>query len=149
MNKCYPQVKHDAVQRGLIGEIISRFEKKGLKILAIKIINPTIDQMEKHYEEHKEKCFYSELIEFSTSGPIVAMVLEGPNAIALCRKLIGSTDVFKSEPGTIRGDFSMTTSRNLIHGSSDKDSSDREISLWFTKDELLYYDKTNDFWAID
>ena len=105
--------------------------------------------MERHYKEHKEKYFYSELIKFSTSGPIVAMVLEGPNAITLSRKLIGSTDIFKSEPGTIRGDFAMTTSRNLIHGSDDKDSSDREISLWFTKDELVYYDKSHDFWAID
>ncbi|MGB9813745.1 MAG: nucleoside-diphosphate kinase [Thermovenabulum sp.] len=131
MEKTFVLIKPDAVKRGLIGSIIQRYEQKGFKILALKMLDVPLELAERHYEEHRQKPFYGELIRFITSGPVVAMVLEGPNAIKLVRMLNGATKVEDALPGTIRGDFALTTQENLVHASDSPDSARREIALWF------------------
>jgi len=129
-------VKPDGVERQLTGEIISRFEKKGLKIIGIKMMRMSRELAEEHYAVHKGKPFYDGLIDFITSGPIVACVLEGPDAIELCRILIGATNPMKSVPGSIRGDFCLETQKNLVHGSDSPENAEREIALFFREEEL-------------
>ncbi|HHW57030.1 MAG TPA: nucleoside-diphosphate kinase [Clostridia bacterium] len=124
-------VKPDGVRRGLIGEILRRYENKGLRLKAAKIITPTIELLEKHYEEHKGKPYYEPLIKYMSSGPVFAMVLEGENAVTLVRLLNGATKVEEALPGTIRGDFASQTTYNIIHGSDSIESAKREIALWF------------------
>jgi len=131
MEKTFVLIKPDAVKRGLIGSIIQRYEQKGFKILALKMLDVPLELAERHYEEHRQKPFYGELIRFITSGPVVAMVLEGPNAIKLVRMLNGATKVEDALPGTIRGDFALTTQENLVHASDSPESARREIALWF------------------
>ena len=125
-------IKPDGVQRGVIGEIISRIERKGLSIVALELKHVGNELAAAHYAEHKDNPFFGELLEFITSGPVVAAVLEGPRAVAAFRQLAGGTDpVEKATPGTIRGDFGLETQFNLVHGSDSPESSAREIALWF------------------
>lgn len=124
-------VKPDGVKRGLIGEILKRYENKGLRLKAAKVVTPSIELLEKHYEEHKGKPFFKSLIEYMSSGPVFAMVLEGENAVKLVRMINGATKVEDALPGTIRGDFASSTTYNVVHGSDSVESAKREIALWF------------------
>src|SRR4051812_6732425 len=124
-------VKPDAFARGLTGEIIARFENKGLKIVALKHMQLDEDTAKQHYEEHEGKPFFGELVEFITSGPLVAMVLEGEDAIKAARQVIGATNPLEAAPGSIRGDFAIETGTNLVHGSDSDESATREIGLFF------------------
>lgn len=125
-------IKPDGVKRHLIGEILSRIERKGLSIAALELKNVSDDLARKHYAEHEGKPFFDSLLEFITSGPVVAAILEGPRAIAAFRQVAGGTDpVEKAAPGTIRGDFALITQDNLVHGSDSPESAEREIELWF------------------
>lgn len=134
--------KPDAVQRGLVGEIIQRFERKGLKLIGLKMM--VLDQqiLKKHYAEHLEKPFYSSLESFMKSSPVVVMAWEGFECVNSVRILVGSTNPREANAGTIRGDFSLGTGRNLIHASDSKSSGEREVSLFFNEDELFEYDKS-------
>ncbi|MDR1691203.1 MAG: nucleoside-diphosphate kinase [Candidatus Methanoplasma sp.] len=145
----YLMVKPDGVQRGLCGEIVSRFEKKGLKIVAMKFMVIRKDVAENHYGEHKGKGFYDSLISYITSGPVLALVLEGENAVAVCRNMMGKTNPQESPLGTIRGDFGMVTGMNLIHGSDSIESAKREISIFFKPEELIAYKRTADDWIYE
>lgn len=129
-------IKPDAVQRRLAGEILGRIEARGFVVLAGKLLTVSRDLAEEHYAEHREKPFFGDLVEFITSGPTWALVVEGEAAIATMRKTIGATDPAKAEPGTIRGDLAMSMPDNLVHGSDSPESSAREIALWFSADEL-------------
>jgi nucleoside-diphosphate kinase len=142
-------LKPDAVQRGLMGRIVARFEAKGLTFVGMKMMTVPKDLAQKHYAEHEGKPFYDGLIRFVTSSPVLVLAIRGVNAIAVCRKLIGATHGQKAEPGTIRGDFGMSGGYNLVHGSDSAASAERELSLWFRPDELSDYDKTLDQWAYD
>ena len=124
-------LKPDAVQRGLVGEILGRFEHKGLKLIGMKLMKATPEAAKKHYQEHAEKPFFGSLVSFITSSPLVALVLEGDEAITVARTLIGATDGRKAAPGTIRGDFGCSKSNNLVHGSDSPESAARELAIWF------------------
>lgn len=134
MEKTFLMVKPDGVARGLIGEIISRFENKGYTLNRLEMLTPTKEIAEAHYEEHKEKPFFGELVAFLTSGPVVAMEWEGENVIAVSRMMIGKTNPLDAQPGTIRGDLASTMSQNVIHGSDSLESAERELSLWFASE---------------
>jgi nucleoside-diphosphate kinase len=136
MQRTFVAIKPDAVQRGLVGEILSRFEKKGLKIIALKMIHPDRALAEKHYEEHKDKSFFENLIKFITEGPIVAIALEGINVIEDARRMMGTTKPSEALPGTIRADYAQIMESNIIHGSDSEKSAEREIALYFSKNEL-------------
>ena len=133
MNRTFVMAKPDAVERGLIGEIVSRIERKGLNVIAAELRAVDDDLAAKHYAEHEGKPFYNELITFITRSPVFAMVVQGPadNTFSLVRKLVGATNVDDAEPGTIRGDFATTTTENLVHASDGHESAAREIALWF------------------
>jgi nucleoside-diphosphate kinase len=133
VNQTFIMCKPDAVERGLVGEIIARIERKGLRIVQLDLRVPDRALAEAHYEEHADKPFYGELVDFLTRGPVVAMVVEGPDeqTFHLMRTLIGKTQVAEAQPGSIRGDFATTTNENLVHGSDGTDSAAREIALWF------------------
>jgi nucleoside-diphosphate kinase len=139
-------LKPDAVQRRLIGTIIERFERKGLRLAGLKFLQADRALAEKHYAVHKGKPFYESLLGFLTSGPTVAMVWEGREAVAVCRNLIGATDGVKAAPGTIRGDFALTVQNNLIHGSDSPENAAAEVTLWFGSKELLSYSVTDANW---
>ncbi|GHF61898.1 nucleoside-diphosphate kinase [Amycolatopsis bartoniae] len=125
-------VKPDGVKRGLVGEVVSRIERKGLSLAALELRTVERSIAEEHYAEHKEKPFFGELLEFITSGPVVAIAVEGPRAITAFRQLAGGTDpVEKATPGTLRGDFALETQFNLVHGSDSPESAERELKLWF------------------
>ena len=124
-------VKPDAFARGLTGEIIARFERKGLKIVALKHLTTPRDLAEIHYDEHKERPFFGELVEFITSAPLVAMVLEGDEAVVAARQLIGATNPLEANTGSIRGDFAIAVGQNMVHGSDSPESAKREIGIWF------------------
>jgi nucleoside-diphosphate kinase len=124
-------VKPDAFSRGLTGEIIARFERKGLKILALKLLTTPRDLAETHYDEHKERPFFGELVDFITSAPLVAMVLEGDEAVTAARQLIGATNPLEANTGSIRGDFAIAVGQNMVHGSDSPESATREIGIWF------------------
>jgi|SRR5688572_22294812 nucleoside-diphosphate kinase len=131
MSRTLILVKPDAFERGLTGEILSRFEAKGLKIVALKQLTTPADLAEQHYAEHKERPFFGELVDFITGGPLVALVLEGYEAYAAARQLIGATNPLEAAPGSIRGDFGLEVGTNLVHGSDSDESAEREIALWF------------------
>jgi nucleoside-diphosphate kinase len=137
MNRTFAMVKPDGVQKGLVGEIISRFEKKGLKMVALKIMKITPELAEKHYGEHKGKPFFADLVNFITSGPVAAMVLEGENVIPTVRTMMGATNPQDAAPGTIRGDFALTIDENIIHGSDSPESAMREIGIFFKEEEIV------------
>lgn len=149
MEKTYLMVKPDGVQRGICGEIVSRFEKKGLKLVAMKLMQISKETAENHYGEHKGKKFYDSLISYITSGPVLAMVWEGENAVSVCRNIMGKTNPQESAPGTIRGDFGMVTGVNIIHGSDSAESAAREISIFFKPEELMSYDRALDKWIYE
>ena len=134
--KTFVMIKPDAVKRGLIGEIVSRFERKGLKIKALKMVKLTRERAEQLYSVHRDKPFFNDLVEFITSGPVVAMVLEGDSAISVVRLLIGSTDARKAAPGTIRGDFALDIQENVVHASDSPESFEREYRVFFTPEEI-------------
>ena len=139
--------KPDAVQRGLVGRIITRFEQKGLKVAGLKMIRIDDDLASRHYEAHLEKEFYPRLREFVTSAPVIALAIEGESAIAVARKLIGTTNAIEAEPGTIRGDLGLHPTKNLVHGSDSPESAERELSLFFAPEELHDYDLTLSVWV--
>jgi nucleoside-diphosphate kinase len=130
-------VKPDAFARGLTGEIIGRFERKGLKLAALKMMTLDEDIARRHYAEHEGKPFFDGLVDFITSGPLVAMIIEGPNAVPAGRQLIGSTHGVFAAPGTIRGDYATSMQRNLVHGSDSEASAEREIAIYFGDDFVL------------
>ncbi len=140
-------LKPDAVQRRLCGELIARFERKGLRLAALKLVQASKGLAEKHYEVHKERPFYGSLISFLTSGPTVALVLEGREAVAIARNLIGATDGLKATPGTIRGDFAISVQNNLVHGSDSAENAAKEIALWFTPEELVTFTHVDTPWV--
>jgi nucleoside-diphosphate kinase len=142
-------VKPDAVQRGLTGEIIKRFEQRGLKIAGMKFMQVPRALAEKHYAEHQGKPFYEGLVSYITSAPVVVIAFEGSNAVLAARGTIGSTKPHESTPGSIRGDFGLEVGRNLVHGSDGGDSSTRELALWFTDNELLSWGRATDPWVFE
>ncbi|PKR85909.1 nucleoside-diphosphate kinase [Heyndrickxia camelliae] len=146
MEKTFLMVKPDGVQRQLIGEIISRFERKGFHLVGAKLMKVSTELAEKHYGEHKERPFFGELVQFITSSPVFAMVWEGENVIATARQMMGSTNPKDALPGTIRGDFGVTVSKNVIHGSDSPESAEREIGLFFKQEELVEYTKLINDW---
>lgn len=147
MERTFIAIKPDGVQRGLISEIISRFERKGFKLVAIKITVPSKDFAKKHYHDLKERPFFDGLCDFLSSGPVIAMVWEGEGVIKYGRKLIGATDPQKSEPGTIRGDLAVVVGRNIIHGSDGPETAQDEIKLWFKPEELTSYAINSEKWV--
>lgn len=146
MEKTYIMVKPDGVQRNLVGEIVGRFEKKGLRLVGMKLMQISPELASRHYGEHEGKPFFGELIGFITSGPVVAMVWEGLNAISVARTMMGKTNPAEAAPGTIRGDFALFMGNNVVHGSDSPESADREINLFFSPEELVDYTKASDFW---
>jgi nucleoside-diphosphate kinase len=148
IERTFVAVKPDGVERGLIGEIIKRFESRGLKLVGLKLMTVSPELAEKHYGEHKGKPFYAGLFKHITSGPIVAMVLEGNNAIAIVSKVVGATNPVEAQPGTIRADLSSDIGRNVVHRSDSPESSQREIDIYFSPKELLSgWSKTIDRWV--
>lgn len=139
-------IKPDAVQRGLIGAIISRLENRGLKIVAMKMVQLSRELACEHYAVHEGKPFYPVLIDFITSAPVVAMVIEGPDAIAIVRSTVGSTDPIEAAPGTIRADFGIRANRNLTHASDSEETARKEIALFFRKEEVVAYEQTMSPW---
>lgn len=141
-------VKPDGVQRLLVGRILGRFEERGLKIVGLKLVRVDRSLAERHYAVHKGKPFFEGLLAFITSSPLVAMVLEGPQAIAVVRSMVGATRPAEAAPGTIRGDLALETAQNLIHASDGPETATTEVALWFAADELLAYDREVDRWAL-
>lgn len=139
-------VKPDGVQRGLVGEIVGRFERRGLKLIGMKFMQVSAELAEKHYEVHKERPFYNDLIAYITSAPVVAMVWEGKAAIAAARSTIGATNPVAANPGTIRGDLGMEMGRNLVHGSDSPENGEREASLFFGEAELVSWERVTEGW---
>ena len=149
VERTFLMIKPDAVQRNLIGEIVSRIENKGLKLVGGKLIQVPTELAEKHYSEHEGKPFYEKLISFITSAPVFAMVVEGEDAVAVSRHIIGSTNPSEAAPGTIRGDLGLTVGRNIIHGSDSVESAQREISLWFNSNEIADYTSPREDWLYE
>ncbi|NOX44997.1 MAG: nucleoside-diphosphate kinase [Caldiserica bacterium] len=146
MERTLVLLKPDAVQRRLVGRIISRFEEKGLKIVALKMMRVPRELAERHYAEHREKPFFGELVSFITSAPIVAMVVEGPKAIETVRRMMGKTNPMEADPGTIRGDYGLSITMNLVHGSDSPQTAAREIPIFFAPEEILDYDIADREW---
>jgi len=144
--RTFVMLKPDAVQRGCIGEIITRFEQKGIKIVAMKLVSVDRKLAEKHYGVHKGKPFFEPTVSYITSSPVVAMVLEGINVIEMVRSMTGATDPQKAAPGTIRGDYGQFIGRNIIHASDGKETAQFEINLWFTKDDIASYSRIDEGW---
>ncbi|MFW5965834.1 MAG: nucleoside-diphosphate kinase [Halodesulfurarchaeum sp.] len=150
MERTFVMVKPDGVQRGLAGEIVSRFEDRGLKLVGAKLMQIDDELAAEHYAEHQDKPFFEDLTDFITSGPVLAMVWEGQDAIAQVRRMMGETDPAESAPGTIRGDFGLDLGRNVIHGSdTEPGSAEREIDLFFEDSELLAYDRIDEPWLYE
>ena len=141
-------IKPDGVQRLLTGRILARYEDRGLKLVGLKLIQVSRDLAERHYAVHREKPFFGGLVDFITSAPLVAAVLEGPNAIAVVRAMNGATRPHEAAPGSIRGDFALETAQNLVHASDGADTAATEIDLWFRPEELLAYDRDVDRWVL-
>ena len=141
-------VKPDGVQRLLVGRILARFEERGLKLVGLKLVGVDRALAERHYAVHREKPFFGGLVDFITSGPLVAVALDGPNAIAVVRTMVGATRPHEAAPGTIRGDFALETAQNLIHASDGPETAAAELALWFAPGELLDYEREIDRWAL-
>ena len=135
--RTFAMVKPDGVQRGLVGEIVRRYEARGLKVVALKLMQVPTRMAEEHYAEHKGKPFYPGLVQYITSGPVVALCLEGKNAVAVVRTVNGATKPWDAAPGTIRGDLALDIGRNVVHGSDSVEASKRELAIYFNKDELV------------
>ena len=142
-------IKPDGVQRGLMGQIISRIEQKGLQIRGMKLMNVTEEIAGRHYGEHVGKPFFDSLVQFITSSPVVAMAVTGDNAVQVMRTIMGATNPQESSPGTIRGDFGMTIGLNLIHGSDSVESAERELGIFFEPGEIIEYERQIDSWIIE
>jgi nucleoside-diphosphate kinase len=142
-------LKPDAVQRGLMGRILSRFEDKGLQVVGCKLMQIPMSLAERHYESHKGKPFYPGLTKFMTSSPVLVLALRGNGAITIARSMMGATFGSKANPGTIRGDFGVSNSFNLIHGSDSPEAAARELELFFGKGELLAWPRNADAWVYD
>jgi nucleoside-diphosphate kinase len=142
-------LKPDAVQRGLMGKIITRFEDKGLQIVGAKLMKISQQLAATHYEAHKERKFYAGLVAFMTSSPVLVLAIHGNNSIEICRKMMGATFGSKAEAGTIRGDFGVSNSFNLIHGSDSPEAATRELGLFFSPGEVLTFERAADKWVYD
>ena len=142
-------VKPDGVQRGLVGQVISRFEAKGLRLAALKLMRIDEDLAGRHYAEHREKPFFGSLVSFITSGPVAAMVVEGPGAVATVRQMMGVTNPAQSAPGTIRGDLGLTIGMNIIHGSDSVERAAVEVALFFSPEEVLDYTRDVERWILE
>ena len=149
MERTFVMIKPDGVQRRLMGKIIERLESSGLKIVAMKFMKASKELAEKHYEIHKNKPFYEGLIKYITSGPVLAMIIEGEDVISIVRKMVGETDPKKALPGTIRGDFAQHIGRNIIHASDGKETAEKEINLWFKEDEIVEYEMEDNSWVYE
>jgi nucleoside-diphosphate kinase len=149
LERTFLAIKPDGVQRGLVGEIIGRFEAKGFKLVGMKLMTASRELAEQHYGVHKERPFFAGLVDFITSGPLVAMVWEGDGVVASARKLIGATNPLNSEPGTIRGDLAVNVGRNIIHGSDAVETAQQEISLWFKEEELSAWTPSLTPWIVE
>lgn len=149
MERTFLMIKPDAVQRNLIGEVVSRLERKGLKLVAAKLFQANEELAKEHYAEHVEKPFFNDLVSFITSGPVFAMVVEGKNVVEVTRTLVGETNPTKAAPGTIRGDYGIDLGGNIIHGSDSNESAEREIGLWFDQSELNDYKLNNENWVYE
>jgi len=147
MERSLVLIKPDAVQRGLAGAIISRLEKRGLKIVAMKMLRMDKTLAQRHYAIHQGKAFFNDLVEFITSSPIIAAVFEGEKAVEAIRQTMGETDPAKAPPGSIRGDFGLDIQQNLVHGSDTAENAQKEISLFFSPEEILDYPKDIDRWV--
>ena len=141
-------VKPDGVQRLLVGRILARYEERGLQLVGLKLVHVSRELAERHYAVHRERPFFQGLVEFITSGPLVAAVLEGPNAIGIVRAMNGATRPHEAAPGTIRGDFAIETAQNLVHASDSVETAASEVELWFEPDELLTYERDIDRWVL-
>lgn len=146
MERTFLMIKPDGVERGLIGEVVSRFERRGFQLVGCKLMQVSKELAEKHYAEHVGRPYYEDLMQFITSGPVFAMVWEGDQVIALSRIMMGKTNTLEAVPGTIRGDFAIHTNRNIIHGSDSAENATREINLFFRPEELLTYTKVIQKW---
>lgn len=142
-------IKPDGVQRGYVGKIINRFEQKGIKIVAIKMVDVDRKLAEKHYGVHKGKPFFEPTVSYIISSPVVAMVLEADNVISMVRNMMGKTNPQEAAPGTIRGDFGQFIGRNIIHGSDGEETAEFEINLWFSKDEIASYTRIDESWLTE
>jgi len=149
LERTFLMIKPDGVQRNLVGEIIRRFEAKGFTLVGLKLMSVSKELASQHYDVHKERPFFSGLVEFITSGPVVAMVWEGEGVIASARKIIGATNPLNAEPGTIRGDYGVTVGRNLIHGSDALETAQQEVSLWFKEEELVSWQPSLTSWLYE
>jgi nucleoside-diphosphate kinase len=149
VERTFIAIKPDGVQRRLVGEIVGRFESKGFKLVGLKVMSVSRELAEQHYDVHREKPFFSSLVNFITSSPVVAMVWEGEGVVASARKLIGATNPLSAEPGTIRGDFGISVGRNLIHGSDAVETAQREIALWFKEEELVSWEESIHRWLYE
>jgi nucleoside-diphosphate kinase len=146
VERTFALLKPDAIQRGLAGQVVQRFERRGLKIIGLKMMRVSRQLAESYYAEHKGKPFYEPLMAYITSGPVIAVVLEGDGAVAIVRKMMGKTNSAEAEPGTIRGDFALTIGRNVIHGSDSPESAKREIGFFFKAEELQEYQRIDEAW---
>lgn len=149
LERTYIMIKPDGVQRGCVGEIIARFEKKGFKLLAMKLYSPSKQLLEEHYKDLKEKPFFPKLVEYMMMGPVVCMIWQGREVVKTGRKMLGATNPLNSEPGTIRGDYCIESGRNIIHGSDSVESAEREIKLWFKPEEINEYKRDSDKWIYE
>ncbi len=141
-------IKPDGVQRQLVGRIVDRYEERGLKIVGLKLVQVDRELAERHYAVHRERPFFGGLVEFITSGPLVALALEGPNAIAVVRAINGATRPHEAAPGTIRGDYALETAQNIVHASDGAETAEFELGLWFGPGELLDYGREVDRWVL-
>jgi nucleoside-diphosphate kinase len=148
MERTLVLIKPDGVQRGLVGEILARFERKGLKVIGLRLLSVPSEMAERHYAVHAGKHFYADLVTFITSGPVAAIALEGPDAIATVRRLVGSTLPNEADPGTIRGDLGISGLRNLVHASDAAETAVEELELWFGSAGLAAYGRSIDSWIV-
>jgi nucleoside-diphosphate kinase len=146
MERSLVLIKPDAIQRGLAGEITSRLEEKGLKIVAMKMLHIDKNLAQRHYAVHKGKAFFDDLVNFITSSPVIAIVFQGKNAVEIIRQMMGETDPTKARSGTIRGDFGIDIGHNLVHGSDSLENAGKEIELFFQTEEIFDYDRELDTW---
>jgi len=149
LQRTFVMVKPDGVHRGLVGRIVGRFEDKGLKIVGMKMLKIESALAKEHYGEHEGKPFFNDLVNYITASPVVAMVLEGKDAVKTVRTLVGATNPLESAPGTIRGDFGLEVGRNIIHASDSPNSAEREINLFFNGDEIFDYSKIDESWLYE
>jgi len=147
--RTYIMIKPDGVQRGLVGTIISRFENRGYKLIALKMLSPSQELLENHYEDLKSRKFFPSLISYMLMGPVVAMVWQGTAAVVTGRKIVGATNPLDSAPGSIRGDYCIETGRNIIHGSDSVENAEKEIKLWFTESEIQSWTKAEEKWVYE